>query len=52
MNNKSMHCLTVAIGLEEGEEVGVDVVGIDVGMELRGKDGCAKTGLDIKAERR
>ncbi len=47
-----MHCLTVAVGLEEGGEVGVDVVGIDVGMELGGKDGCTKTGLDIKAERR
>jgi hypothetical protein len=36
-----MHCLTVAVGLEVGKEVGVDVVGIDVGRELGGKDGCA-----------
>jgi hypothetical protein len=43
-----MHCLTVAVGLEEGEEVGI---GLDVGMELGGKDGCTKTGLDITAER-
>ncbi len=47
-----MYCLTVAVGLEEGEEVGVNVVGKDVGMELGGKDGCTKSGLDIKAERR
>lgn len=41
MYSKSMHCLTVAVGLEEGREVGVDVVGMDVGVELGGKEGCA-----------
>ena len=37
-----MHCLTVAVGLEEGREVGVDVVGMDVGVELGVADGCKK----------
>ena len=40
-NKNSIHCLTVAVGLEEGREVGVDVVGMDVGVELGGKEGCA-----------
>jgi len=34
MSKKTMHCLTVVVGLEEG-------VGMDVGVELGGKDGCA-----------
>ena len=51
MYSKSMHCLTVAVGLEEGREVGVDVVGMDVGVELGVADGCKKTGVDIRAER-
>jgi hypothetical protein len=50
MSNKSIDCLTVDVGLEEGDEVGVDVVGTDVGvdvvgadvgMELGVADGCA-----------
>jgi hypothetical protein len=41
MSNKSIDCLTVDVGLEEGDEVGVDVVGADVGMELGVGDGCA-----------
>ena len=41
VSNKIMRCLTVAVGLEEGREVGVDVVGMDVGMELGVADGCA-----------
>lgn len=41
MSKKTMHCLTVVVGLEEGREVGVDVVGMDVGVELGGKEGCA-----------
>ena len=41
-----MLCLTVAVGLEEGREVGVDVIGMDVGMELGVADGCANIGLE------
>ena len=41
MSNKTTDCLTVAVGLEEGREVGVDDVGMDVGMELGVADGCA-----------
>ena len=51
VSNKIMRCLTVAVGLEEGIEVGVDVIGMDVGMELGVADGCSKTGLGITAER-
>ena len=51
MSNKTTDCLTVAVGLEEGREVGVDDVGMDVGMELGVADGCTKTELDITAER-
>ncbi len=51
MSKKTMHCLTVVVGLEEGREVGVDVIGMDVGVELGVADGCKKTELDITAER-
>jgi hypothetical protein len=36
-----MNCLTVDVGLEDGVEVGFDVVGTGVGMELEIADGCA-----------
>ena len=38
MSNKSIDCLTVDVGLEEGDEVGVDVVGTDVGVDVVGAD--------------
>ena len=47
MYNKIRRCLTAAVGLEEGREVGVDVVGIEVGMEIGVADGCANIGLEV-----
>jgi hypothetical protein len=40
-----MHRLTFGVGLADGKEVGVNVVGLDVGVELGVADGCAKMGL-------
>jgi hypothetical protein len=43
---QKMHRLTIAVGLAEGKEVGVNVVGFDVGVELGVTEGCTKIGLD------
>ena len=45
MYNKT-HRLTFAVGLAEVKEVGVNVVGSDVGTELGVADGCTKICLE------
>ena len=40
-----MYRLTLSVGLAEGKEVGVNVVGLGIGVELGVADGCAKMGL-------
>ena len=37
-----MYRLTLSVGLAEGKEVGVNVVGLDVGMELGVADGLRR----------